>query len=35
MRASLPGLAGEGFDPIVILSTIGAVEATAVEPGDA
>jgi hypothetical protein len=34
MRASLDGLGAEGFDPIVVLSTIEAVEATTVAPGD-
>jgi predicted kinase len=31
MRASLDGLAGEGFDPIVVLSTPEAVESLTVE----
>ena len=34
MRASLDGLAGEGFDPIAVLTTTDAVEATSVERGD-
>jgi protein phosphatase len=34
MRASLDGLAGEGFDPIMVLATPRAVEATTVERGD-
>ncbi len=34
MRKSLDGLAGEGFDPIVVLSNIAAVEATTLEMGD-
>ncbi len=32
MRASLEGLAAEGFDPILLLSTVEAVEAVRVEP---
>jgi protein phosphatase len=34
MRTSLDGLAAEGFDPIVVLSTIEAVEDTTVAPDD-
>lgn len=34
MRASLEGLAAEGFDPIAVLATIDEVEATSVERGD-
>lgn len=34
MRASLDGLAAEGFDPIVVLTTIDAVETTSLERGD-
>jgi hypothetical protein len=34
MRASLDGLAAEGFDPIAVLTTTDAVEATSVERGD-
>lgn len=34
MVASLDGLAAEGFDPMVVLSTIEAVEATTMAPGD-
>jgi protein phosphatase len=34
MRASLDGLAAEGFDPVVVLSTIEAVEDTTTAPGD-
>ena len=32
MRASLDGLGGEGFEPILVLSTTDAVEAVRVEP---
>jgi protein phosphatase len=31
MRASLDGLAAEGFEPVVVLSTIDSVEATSLE----
>jgi protein phosphatase len=34
MLASLDGLAAEGFDPVVELGTIEAVEAATVAPGD-
>lgn len=34
MRASLDGLAAEGFDPIAVLSTIDEVEAASVERGE-
>jgi len=35
MLASLDGLEGEGFDPVVVLSTTEAVEATTVAPREA
>ena len=34
MRASLDGLAAEGFDPIAVLTTTEEVEAADVERGD-
>lgn len=34
MRASLDGLAAEGFDPIVVLTTTDAMEVASVERGD-